>query len=49
LLLPPGPPRRMKPPMNADGFRRLASFRLRIERRVTDNLFILIELFADGL
>jgi hypothetical protein len=37
----------MEPPMNADAFARFISFRLRIERRVTDNLFIPIELFAE--
>jgi hypothetical protein len=38
----------MEPPMNADWFVLFKSFGLRIERRVIDNRFISIELFADG-
>jgi hypothetical protein len=35
--------------MDADGFARTVSFCLSIERRVIDDLFSSIELFADGL
>jgi hypothetical protein len=35
--------------MNADGFAWFVSFRSRVSRYVIDNLFISVELFADGL
>jgi putative addiction module killer protein len=49
FLFLPGPPRKIEPPMNADWFAGFVSFRSRIELCVIDNLFISIELFADGL